>query len=105
MIREALEGPKMNIQDAIACLKANGYRVSKPRAQVEKPKLNALGLPHSEQYDPNYKMRYHTPPLKRAQNIDKFLSAEQWQQMCALAKADWEHSLAHDTPLNWCSHR
>jgi hypothetical protein len=48
----------MNIDDAIACLKANGYRVTKPRKpDQERPALNAIGKPYSEQYDPNYKRR------------------------------------------------
>jgi hypothetical protein len=54
----------MTINEAIALLTANGYRVVKP-----KPKrgdrnlgLNAVGKPYSPQYspqyDPNYKMKY-----------------------------------------------
>jgi hypothetical protein len=47
----------MTIEAAIELLKANGYRVSKPRAKAM-PTLNAIGKPYSPQYDPNYRMRY-----------------------------------------------
>lgn len=60
----------MNIEDAIACLKANGYKVSKPRKTkadlcmekiVAHQKLNTIGRPYGENFDPNYRMKYHTP--------------------------------------------
>jgi hypothetical protein len=47
------------INEAIALLKANGYRVTKPRPKHKKLLgLNAVGKPYSPQYDPNYKLRY-----------------------------------------------
>jgi hypothetical protein len=38
-------------------LKANGYRVSKPRAK-QVVGLNAVGKPYGASYDPNYRMHY-----------------------------------------------
>lgn len=52
----------MELQTAIALLKSNGYRVSKPRAaKMERQELNAIGKPFSPSYDPNYRMKYKTP--------------------------------------------
>jgi hypothetical protein len=93
------KGLTMRIEDAIACLKANGYRVSKPRAVKTRPALNALGKPYSPQFDPNYRMKYRTPSLKRGGNIDSAIDPHQWTAMCAKAKEQWEHSLATGEPL------
>jgi hypothetical protein len=53
------------IENAIALLRAAGYRVSAPRARVRangsQRALNAVGKPYSPQYDPKYKMK-HKPP-------------------------------------------
>ena len=51
----------LQLNEALAVVKAAGYRVSKPRQKAEKPRLNALGLPMSPQYDPNYRMKYRSP--------------------------------------------
>jgi len=82
----------MNLTEALAVVKAAGYRVSKPRAKKAKPLgLNAVGKPYGANYDPNYRMRYRTPPLKRAQNVSaNCISPEQWTQMCKLAQAEWD---------------
>lgn len=50
----------MQLQQALAVVKAAGYRVAKPKAAKPKvaPKFNALGLPMNPNYDPNYKMKY-----------------------------------------------
>jgi hypothetical protein len=55
----------MNLEDAIACLKANGYRVTKPPAKKARPTLNALGKPISPQFDPNYRMRTPLTSISR----------------------------------------
>lgn len=52
----------MDIQEAIALLKANGYRVTKPAPRKAKPTLNAVGRPFGALYDPNYKIK--TPLTK-----------------------------------------
>ena len=88
----------MELEQALAVVKSAGYRVSKPRAS--KPgslaflkKLNAVGKPYGENYDPNYRMKYRTPPLKRAQNVNSFITPEQWTQMCKLAQAQWNQTM------------
>lgn len=57
----------MMITDAIALLKANGYRVtkSKLRRQARAPGLNAIGKPYSPQFDPNYRMQHKPPNITR----------------------------------------
>jgi len=51
----------MNIDQAIALLKAEGFRVSKPKAKAPaKPMLNAVGKPMSPLFDPNYRIKYKT---------------------------------------------
>lgn len=56
------EHREQSISDALELLKAEGYRISKPKApkkpKAEAPKLNAVGKPYSPSYDPNYKMKY-----------------------------------------------
>jgi hypothetical protein len=47
----------LSLDAAITLLKANGYRVSKPRA-TPVVGLNAVGKPYGASYDPNYRMRY-----------------------------------------------
>jgi len=90
----------MNLDDAIACLKANGYKVSKVRGlQARHLGMNAIGRPYSPDFRPTYRMKYRTPALKRAQNVGTGIGADQWARMCANAKAHWEHALKHDTPL------
>jgi hypothetical protein len=92
----------MTLELALATVKAAGYRVTKPRAKKTFKRLvdngdgtytralNAVGKPYGENYDPNYKMRYRTPPLKRAQNVSSYITPEQWTLMCKLAKAEWD---------------
>jgi len=49
------------IEQAIALLKAEGFRVSKPRAKAPAlPMLNAVGKPLSPLYDPNYRIKHKT---------------------------------------------
>ena len=55
----------MNVQLAIDLLKANGYRVSKPKAKTVASQFNALGLPRSANYDPNYKIKHKVTSIKR----------------------------------------
>ena len=50
----------MTIEQAIAMLKAEGFRVSKPRAKADRPLLNAVGKPFSPLYDPNYRVKHKT---------------------------------------------
>jgi len=82
----------MNIQDAIACLEANGYRVTaRKTAKPVKPLgLNAIGKPYSALYDPRYRMKYRTPRYpQRAQSVDG-ISPAKWAEMCKLAAAAWK---------------
>jgi hypothetical protein len=49
----------LSLDAAITLLKANGYRVTKPREpKMVRPVLNAIGKPYSAPYDPNYRMHY-----------------------------------------------
>jgi hypothetical protein len=52
----------MTIDEAIVLLKANGYRVTKPKPKRKDRNLglNAVGKPYSPQYDPNYKIKHRT---------------------------------------------
>lgn len=86
----------MQLEQALAAVKAAGYRVTKPKAKkaTAKPKFNALGLPMSASYDPNYKMKYRTPPLSRKQNVCSYVSPGQWAEMCQLAQATWDARMA-----------
>jgi DNA-binding transcriptional regulator YdaS (Cro superfamily) len=54
-----------SVDEAIAFIKAAGYRVTKLRAarkksngQTQSPALNAIGKPFGANYDPNYRMHY-----------------------------------------------
>lgn len=55
----------MSLNEAIALVKANGYRVSKLRARMTAPRLNAIGRPYSPQFDPNYRMKYKGASIAR----------------------------------------
>jgi len=55
----------MELNQAIELVKSAGYRVSKPKAKAPAPKLNALGLPMSPLYDPNYRRRASLTPISR----------------------------------------
>jgi hypothetical protein len=79
----------LQLNEAIAVVKAAGYRVSKAKAKAAAPKLNALGLPMSPNFDPNYRMKYRTPPLKRAQHVGTGVTPERWAEMCLLAQTAW----------------
>lgn len=48
----------MSLDQALAVVKAAGFRVSKPRAKVKAAGLNAVGKPYSPQYDPHYRMKH-----------------------------------------------
>lgn len=82
----------MLIDEALAVVKAAGYRVTKPRAKLNGHAfgLNAIGKPYSPQYDPKYRMKYHTPKLKRQQNIGNAVSPERWIVMCREAQKEWD---------------
>src|SRR5262245_30081535 len=82
----------MNLTEALAVVKAAGYRISKPRVKKSKPLgLNAVGKPYSPQFDPNYKMKYHTPKLtNNHHSIGEGISPEKWALMCKLAQAEWD---------------
>lgn len=54
-----------DLMQAIGLLKANGYRVSKPKAKDAAPRLNALGLPMSPSFDPHYRLRHKVEPMSR----------------------------------------
>jgi len=81
----------MTTAEMVAALRKEGYRVTKPRLRVAAPLgLNAVGKPYGANFDPNYKMRYRTPPLKRAQNVGPGISPALWATMCKLAQAQWD---------------
>lgn len=84
----------MQLEQALAVVKAAGFRVSKPKAKAATPRLNALGLPMSASYDPNYRMKYRTPALKRAQKVGTGVTAERWAEMCRNAQAAWNTWMA-----------
>jgi hypothetical protein len=91
----------MTIQEAIELIQAAGYRVSRPRkVKPTISALNAIGKPYSPQYDPNYRMKYHTPPLKRTQNIGHGISPAQWAEMCKLAQAQWNNDQARQANID-----
>jgi hypothetical protein len=53
----------MSLDQAIAVVKAAGYRVTKPRQytvaqRVHGKHLNAIGKPYGANYDRSYRMRY-----------------------------------------------
>ena len=49
----------MSLEQALAIVKAAGFRVAKPKPpKVTRPALNAIGKPHSPQYDPKYKIKH-----------------------------------------------
>src|SRR5437016_1420694 len=79
------------LADALAIVKAVGYRVTKPKAKPERTALglNAIGKPYGENYDPNYRRNYKPPLIKTGgQSVDG-ISPEKWEIMCATAKAQW----------------
>jgi len=83
----------MNLTEALAVVKAAGYRVSKPRAKKEaKPLgLNAVGKPYGANFDPNYRMKYRTPKLtNNHHSIGEGISPAKWAEMCKLAQAEWD---------------
>jgi len=64
----------MSVNEAIALLKANGYRVVKPKAKpdpltfaasCERRGLNAIGKQYSPQFDPNYRRRTSLTSIAR----------------------------------------
>ena len=79
----------MQLEQALAIVKAAGYRVSKPKAKVVAKALNAVGKPYGANYDPNYRMKYRTPRLSRTQSVGIGIQPAQWAEMCKLAQAAW----------------
>lgn len=62
----------MDLQEALTIVKAAGYKVTAPRAAKQKmvdqrraTGCNALGLPLSPLYDPNYKVKNKPPSIAR----------------------------------------
>jgi hypothetical protein len=57
------KGPTVSLEQALAVVKAAGYRVSKP-ATAKAPKaalgLNAIGKPYGSNFDPNYRVKHKT---------------------------------------------
>ena len=91
----------MNIDQAIALLKAEGFRVSKPRAKATaKPLLNAVGKPLSPLYDPNYRMKHKTSTAHLFKPYGRYM---QWVKvgatMLALAVLASGHSHAAEYPM------
>jgi hypothetical protein len=82
----------MNIEDAIACLKASGYRVTKARAaRVETtPVLNAIGKPYGSNFDPNYRMKYKPRRYAPGGGSVNGISPQRWTAMCAEANEAWQ---------------
>jgi hypothetical protein len=60
-----------DIQQAIALLKAAGYRVTKPRV-TERLALNAIGKPYGN-YDPNYKIKHRVSTARLYKPYGYFL--------------------------------
>jgi transcriptional regulator with XRE-family HTH domain len=60
LLRHLERNGRNALDEAIALLRANGYRVAKPRLKRKEPPLglNAVGKPYSPQYDPKYRRRY-----------------------------------------------
>jgi len=83
----------MNLEDAIACLKANGYRVSKPRQKA----IHTLGTttkwpPEKGQryvgaWPPAFKTPgvYRAKPLKQGDGVPKPLPSDWAERTAALA--------------------
>jgi len=59
--------PRTSLTEALATVKAAGYRVSKPRKKngASLGGLNAVGKPFSPQYDPNYRRRTPLTSINR----------------------------------------
>lgn len=60
---------------AISLLKAEGYRLSKPRdtrKTVERPAFNCLGLPMSASYDPTWKRKTPLTSIARLYAPNRF---------------------------------
>jgi hypothetical protein len=59
------KAPAVTLDQALAIVKAAGYRVSKPAA-AKAPKvkpalgLNAVGKPYGANFDPNYRVKHRT---------------------------------------------
>jgi hypothetical protein len=89
-----MESTMTNLEHALTVVKTAGYRVSKPRApKPTKPTLglNAIGKPYGASFDPNYKMKYHTPSISnRKGNVSSIpgISPERWVAMCAQARKE-----------------
>ena len=102
------------IKAAVTLLTRSGYRVAKTKAPTPKkePKkaparangLNALGKPYSASFDPNYRMKHkpsyaHLYKSTGRGGVITAISPERWTEMCANAKAHWDFSRKHGTPL------
>jgi hypothetical protein len=55
----------LQLNEALAVVKAAGFRVSKPKTKAAAPALNALGKPMNPNFDPNYRMKYKGEPAAR----------------------------------------
>jgi len=55
----------VTLNETIASLERQGYRVSKPRRHRTAPSVNAIGKPMSPLYDPNYKMKVPRTSIAR----------------------------------------
>ena len=85
----------MELEQALACVRAAGYRVSKAKEKKLILGLNAVGKPYSPQYDPNYRMKYRPrrypfTPGSVGGSIGDGISPERWVVMCAEAKEAWD---------------
>jgi hypothetical protein len=78
--------------------------LSKALTVVNAPALNALGKPRSRMFDPKYRKKYKTPPIRGGKKIGPGISAERWQQMCDAAKVHWNNFQLEGIPLP-VSHR
>ena len=87
----------MSLSEAIAMVEAAGYRVSRPRPAAVRSTgrgLNAIGKPYSPQFDPRYRMKYRTPPIKGGGSIGRGVTPEQWVEMCKVAAEEWAKFMA-----------
>jgi hypothetical protein len=76
---------QQSLDEALAVVRAAGYRVSKPRMKRQpalKPTLNAIGKPYSPQYDPKYRLKYKlsTGHLRAPYN-GPFVADPDWQRV------------------------
>ena len=104
----AAKAVQQSVHRVVARALGNGgrrpYRVNKSRKRESKPKsnglgLNAIGKPYSPSYDPKWRMHHSVKVAKGGPGPGLGVTPEQWTQMCAIAKQQWEHSLRTGEPL------